>query len=80
MQTVRIQLPTEPLYWGTATETDVERILVNLEGMIRSEFGDRFDLQIERSNTPTGSGIQAEDQEVVEEINDWIAENWTKAL
>lgn len=80
MQIVRIQLPTEPFYWGSSASDYVDRILTNLEAMIRSEFGDRFDLQIERSNTPTGSGIQAEDQEVVEEINDWIAENWTKAL
>lgn len=78
---VAVQLPTEVSYWGTeATEADVARILDNLEGMIRSEFGGRADLTMERTATPRGSGIHCEDEELAEDIGKYMEDNWAAAL
>jgi len=79
--TMTIQLPTEPSYWGSpSTPTDVVRILDNLESMIRSEFGDRYDLVFERTQTPQGSGVHPDDGSDGEEIYEWIQNNWGAAL
>lgn len=79
--TTAIQLPTEPSYWGSsATTADVDRILDNLESMLRSEFGDRYDLVFERTQTPQGSGIHPDDGSDGSEIHEWIQNNWTAAL
>ena len=82
MQTVLIQLPTEPSYWGsTANETnDLPNILDRMESMIRAEFGARFDLTFERTQTPRGGGVHSECDETVETIHRWIEENWEAAL
>ena len=76
----KIQLPTEPSYWGsTATEADVERILDNLEGMIQREFDD-VEITFERRSQPQGRGISASTEELRDRIFDWIENNWTAAL
>lgn len=78
---VLIQLPTEISYWGsTATESDVSRILDNLQSMIRAEFAGYFDLTFERTATPRGSGVHSDDSYAVELISEWISDNWTAAL
>jgi len=77
---ITIQLPTEPSYWGTATPADVDRILDNLESMIRAEFEDRYDLIFERTATPQGSGVHPDDGSDGEEIHSWIQNNWGAAL
>ena len=78
---VLIQLPTETSYWGsTATESDVSRILDNLQSMIRAQFAGYFDLTFERTATPRGSGVHSDDSDAVELISEWISDNWTAAL
>lgn len=75
-----IQLPTEPSYWGSiATEADVERILDNLEVMIRREFDD-VEITFERKSEPQGTGIFADTDELHDRLFDWIEKNWTAAL
>jgi hypothetical protein len=81
MNTIQIQLPTDPSYWGsTATDSDVERILDRLESMLSQEFSSRADLRFERTETPRGTGVHSEDDELAEEVFRWIEENWTAAL
>jgi hypothetical protein len=78
---VLIQLPADPTYWGSdATESDVSRILDNLQSMIRAEFAGYFDLIFERTANPRGSGVHSGDSDAVELISEWISENWTAAL
>lgn len=78
---VTIQLPTEPSYWGsTATESDVVRILDNLESMIRGEFEKRAELQFERTTAPRGNGVHSEDNVLAGQIHWWISLYWTAAL
>ena len=79
---VLIQLPTDPTYWGsTANETnDLPNILSRMESMIRAEFGARFDLAFERTQTPLGQGVHSDDEDSAQEIWNWISENWTAAL
>jgi len=80
-QEILIQLPTEPSYWGsTATPADVERIIDRLEGMLRSEFGDRYDLLFERRPQPEGSGVHCVHDGSAQEVWEWIGNNWTAAL
>ena len=79
---VLIQIPTDPTYWGsTANETnDLPNILDRMESMIRAEFGARFDLAFERTQTPLGQGVHSDDEDSEQEIWNWISENWTAAL
>ena len=78
---VLIQLPSDPSYWGsTATQSDVSRILDNLQSMIRAQFAGYFDLTFERTANPRGSGVHSDDSDAVELISEWIANNWTAAL
>ena len=78
---VFIQIPTEVSYWGsTATESDVSRILDNLQSMIRAQFAGYFDLTFERTANPRGGGVHSDDSDAVELISEWISENWTAAL
>lgn len=78
---VLIQLPTEPSYWGSETEpSDVDRILDNMETMLRSEFGSRFEICFERTPTPRGSGIHGLTDEDRDDVFDFIADNWLSAL
>ena len=78
---VLIQLPSDPSYWGsTATQSDVSRILDNLQSMIRAQFAGYFDLTFERTATPRGSGVHSDDSDAVELISEWISDNWTAAL
>ena len=79
---VLIQLPSEPSYWGsTANETnDLPNILDRMESMIRAEFGARFDLTFERTQTPLGQGVHSDDEDSAQEIWNWISDNWTAAL
>lgn len=79
---ITVQLPTEVSYWGSeATESDVDRILSNLETMISSQFDDSpYNISFERTANPTGSGIHGDCEAACFEIRLWIGENWTNAL
>lgn len=80
MSNITIQLPTEPSYWGsTATEADVDRIIGNLETMIRNEFSG-VDIDFQRMSEPRGRGIWGDDESVIDDIHQFIQDNWTAAL
>ena len=80
MSNITIQLPTEPSYWGsTATKADVERIIGNLETMIRKEFGN-IDIDFQHMSEPRGRGIWGDDESVIDDIYQFIQDNWTAAL
>jgi uncharacterized protein YbdZ (MbtH family) len=80
MNSVKIQLPTEISYWGsTATESMVERILDNLEILIKNEFH-QYNIVFERTPTPTGDGIFCDEEDVRQDIIYWIQNNWAAAL
>lgn len=80
---VTVQLPTDPTYWGsTKYEADPDNllgILDRMESMIRSEFGDRFDLEFERTQTPQGSGVHSSDDAAAAAVHEWLENNWTAA-
>ena len=77
-----VQLPTEPSYWGSdATDSDVERILSNLESMISREFADsQYNISFERTATPIGSGVDGDCEAACDDVRLFIQENWTAAL
>jgi len=79
---ITVQLPTEPSYWGSeATESDVERILSNLESMISREFADSpYNISFERTASPTGSGIHGDCEAACDDVRVFIEENWIAAL
>ena len=79
---ITVQLPTEPSYWGSeATESDVERILSNLESMIAREFfSSPYNISFERTATPSGSGIHGDCEAACDDVRLFIEENWTAAL
>lgn len=80
MNTITVQLPTEPSYWGsTATKADVDRIIGNLETMIRNEFSG-VDIDFQRMSEPRGRGIWGDDESVIDDIHQFIQDNWTAAL
>jgi len=79
---ITVQLPTEPSYWGSdVTESDVERILRNLESMISREFSDSpYNISFERTASPTGSGIHGDCEAACDDVRVFIEENWIAAL
>lgn len=79
---ITIQLPTEPSYWGSeATDSDVDRILCNLETIISREFSDSpYNINILLTANPTGSGIHGDCEAACDDVRVFIEENWTLAL
>ena len=79
---ITVQLPTEISYWGsTATESDIDRILTNMETMIRNEFCEApFEIRFERVEHPKGSGVHGDNEDACLDVHAWIESNWTMAL
>jgi hypothetical protein len=79
---ITVQLPTEPSDWGSeATQSDVERILSNLESMIAREFSSSpYNISFDRTATPSGSGIHGDCEAACDDVRLFIEENWTAAL
>ncbi|TXH40546.1 MAG: hypothetical protein E6Q97_39435 [Desulfurellales bacterium] len=69
-----VTVTNDPSYYGSScTQADAERIAASLGDMIRGEFpGIRI--------TDSGRGVCGPDDEVVEQIRQWVEENWTNAL
>ena len=67
-------ISNEPSYYGIeCTQTDADRIAATLTKMIECEF-------LGINVTTSGSKTTGPDSEVIDEINEWISNNWTAAL
>lgn len=79
---ITVQLPTEPSYWGSeAAQSDVERILSNLESMIAREFSSSpYNISFERTANPSGSGVDGDCKAACDDVRLFIEENWMSAL
>ncbi len=70
---------TESSFYGSdCTQEDADRIAKAISDLIRAEFPG---INVEEwRDGNTSSATTGPDEAVISEINDWIAENWTKAL
>ena len=67
-------ISNDPSCYGTeCTLADAERIAASLTKMIEAEFPGI-------NVTTSGSKTTGPDSDVIDEINDWISNNWTAAL
>ena len=74
--TVRVSV--DPTYYGSScTEAHVAIIVKNLGDSIASEFPG---INIERWTDGKSSSTTGPDRFVIDEINQWIENNWTKSL
>jgi hypothetical protein len=75
-----VRISNEPSYYdgSECTQQDADEIAANLGNLIRSEFPG---INIERHTDGTGSSkTTGPDEVVIEEIDQWISDNWTAAL
>ena len=74
-----VKLSTEPSYYGSiCTQSDADRIVESLAEMIRGMFPG---INVEKWEDGNGSSASTgPDDQTVEEIDRWIADNWTSAL
>jgi hypothetical protein len=74
-----VRIATDPCYYGSdCTEEDAARISNAVAEMVQSEFPGVnvvFDKMIGGNK-----GTLGPDTSVCDEINEWIYDNWTKAL
>jgi hypothetical protein len=77
-----VKISNEPSYYGsTCTQQDADRICGALRTLIMGEFpGIQVDIYNESVINERSSSTFGSDQEVVEQINEWIENNWTAAL
>jgi hypothetical protein len=70
---------TETSFYGSdCTQEDADRIAKAISDLIRTEFPG---INVEEwSDGNVSSKTTGPDESVIEEINDWIANNWTAAL
>lgn len=67
-------ISNEPSYYGTeCTQADADRIAASLTKMIEAEFAGI-------NVTTSGSKTTGPNSELIDEINDWISNNWTASL
>jgi hypothetical protein len=74
-----VRISAEPSYYGSeCSKEDADRIAENLSDLIRGEFpGIRIEPFIDGQGSSSTTGP---DDVVVEQINQWIENNWTAAL
>ena len=70
---------TEPSFYGSdCTQEDANRIAATISELVHNEFpGINVEEWIDGAVSSKTTGP---DQDVIDEINDWIANNWTIAL
>ncbi len=70
---------TDPSFYGTdCTQEDADLIAEAISDLIRNEFPG---INVgEWSDGNVSSKTTGPDEAVIDEINDWIANNWTAAL
>jgi hypothetical protein len=73
----KITLSSDPSVYGDISPERTEEINDRLSSMIKAEFPG---IQIEISNLDCCGKTTGPDQNVLDEINSWISENWTAAL
>lgn len=72
--TYSVAITNEPSYYGTeCTQVDADRIAETLAQMIQAEFPG---IAVNTNGTKT----TGPDSAVIDEINEFVSENWTKAL
>ena len=69
-----VAVSNDPIYYGTeCTQADADRIASDLRKMIESEFAG--------VNVSTSAGrTTGPEQSVIDEIDAWVAANWTAVL
>jgi hypothetical protein len=73
-----VRVSTDPSYYSsTCTQADAERISDNIAKLVEAEF---LGVSIIKESEIGGRGVSGPDQEIVDEISDWISTNWTAAL
>lgn len=71
-----IMVGTDPGYYGSQCgDEDAQRIANSVADLIRREFPG-----IQVNLTEIGRPVTGPDSEVVEEIREWVENNWTAAL
>jgi len=74
-----VKLISDPVYYGSeCTQDDAEKIVEKLSRMIQREFPG-VDVSTWQEGAES-SATTGPDSEVVDEINQWISDNWTAAL
>lgn len=69
-----VSVTTEPSYYGSnCTQSDADRIAGSLTSLIEGQFPGVNVVRSEGKTTGPDSGT-------VDDINDWISNNWTAAL
>jgi protein gp37 len=78
-QDYTVSVPVEESSYGSGcTREQAIGIAARLETMLAREFSG---IQIRTWRDGTGSGrTTGPDQDVIDEINDWVSRNWTAAL
>ena len=81
---VEIELSTNPEYYGdNVSKSDMVWILSNLEDLVRSEFCDRAEIAFTHTSTHNSrrsQTIACDDQQLIDDIEQWISDNWTAAV
>ena len=73
-----VRVSNDPIYYGPdCSEADAERITGQIADLIRSEFPG---IMVEVFNEIGSSATTGPDSSVIDDINQWIQDNWTSAL
>jgi len=74
-----VSITREPEYYGSeCSDADADRIADDLEAMIESEFPGIA--CVTYRDGQGSAGVIGPDDDVCEEIREWIQDNWTKAI
>ena len=73
-----VRVSTDASYYGSdCTQADANRIADDIAKLVASQFPG---VTIIKESEIGGRGVSGPDQEIVDEIADWISSNWTAAL
>ena len=73
-----VRISNDPSYYGPdCSDADAERITGQIADLIRGEFPG---ITVEGFNEIGSSATTGPDSNVINDINQWIRENWTSAL
>ena len=72
-----VRVSNDPSYYGNVTNEQAARIASDLTTLIEGEFPG---VTVETVNLISGLGVTGPDELVIDEIMDWVANNWTSVL